>query len=167
MANPYIIEDVDLLPSGTEGWFKGTILGSYGNGGIITETPVNTNMAVGTENLFVPVQLPSSPLRDAVNPKENDVIVVLKGANTVVTNGNDVFFNMTGNPGMAMGGTGDMLSGIIGAFLAQGLEPIEAAKAGVYIHGRCGDIAKQEISERGMTVDDMIYVLGALMSEFE
>ena len=42
-----------------------------------------------------------------------------------------------------------------------------AAKAGVYIHGRCGDIAKQEISERGMTVDDMIYVLGALMSEFE
>lgn len=74
LANPYIIEDVDLLPSGTEGWFKGTILGSYGNGGIITETPVNTNMAVGTENLFVPVQLPSSPLRDAVNPKENDVI---------------------------------------------------------------------------------------------
>ena len=99
--------------------------------------------------------------------KENDVIVVLKGANTVVTNGNDVFFNMTGNPGMAMGGTGDMLSGIIGSFLAQGLEPIEAAKAGVYIHGGCGDIAKQEISERGMTVDDMIYVLGALMSEFE
>jgi ADP-dependent NAD(P)H-hydrate dehydratase / NAD(P)H-hydrate epimerase len=56
---------------------------------------------------------------------------------------------------------------MIGSFLAQGLEPIEAAKAGVYIHGRCGDIAKQEISERGMTVDDMIYVLGALMSEFE
>ncbi|MCI5735228.1 MAG: NAD(P)H-hydrate dehydratase [Eubacterium sp.] len=99
--------------------------------------------------------------------KENDVVVVLKGANTVVTDGNEVFFNMTGNPGMAMGGTGDMLSGIIGSFLAQGLKPVEAAKAGVYIHGRCGDIARQEISERGMTVDDMIYVLGALMSEFE
>lgn len=99
--------------------------------------------------------------------KDNDVIIVLKGANTIVTDGNEAFFNMTGNPGMAMGGTGDMLSGIIGSFLAQGSEPVEAAKAGVYIHGRCADIARQEISERGMTVDDMIYVLGALMSEFE
>jgi NAD(P)H-hydrate repair Nnr-like enzyme with NAD(P)H-hydrate dehydratase domain len=99
--------------------------------------------------------------------KENDVIIVLKGANTIVTNGVDVYFNTTGNPGMAMGGTGDMLAGIIGSFAAQGIEPIEACKAAVYIHGRCGDIAAQEISTRGMTVDDMIYVLGALMSEFE
>lgn len=99
--------------------------------------------------------------------KENDVIIVLKGANTIVTNGVDVYFNTTGNPGMAMGGTGDMLAGIIGSFAAQGIEPIEACKAAVYIHGRCGDIAAQEISTRGMTVDDMIYVLGALMSEIE
>ena len=99
--------------------------------------------------------------------KENDVIVVLKGANTIVTDGNDVFFNTTGNAGMAMGGTGDMLSGIIASFTAQGLEPIEAAKAGVYIHGRCGDICAKELSVRGMTVDDMISVLGALMSEFD
>ena len=99
--------------------------------------------------------------------KENDVIIVLKGANTIVTNGVDVYFNTTGNPGMAMGGTGDMLAGIISSFAAQGIAPIEACKAAVYIHGRCGDIAAQEISTRGMTVDDMIYVLGALMSEFE
>lgn len=99
--------------------------------------------------------------------KDNDVIVVLKGANTIVTNGNDVFFNITGNPGMAMGGTGDMLSGIIASFIAQGLTAFDAAKAGVYIHGRCGDICAEELSVRGMTVDDMLSVLSALMSEFE
>ena len=99
--------------------------------------------------------------------KDNDVIVVLKGANTIVTNGDDVFFNITGNPGMAMGGTGDMLSGIIASFIAQGLTAFDAAKAGVYIHGRCGDICAEELSVRGMTVDDMLSVLSALMSEFE
>ena len=85
----------------------------------------------------------------------------------IVTNGYEYEIIANGNSGLAKAGSGDMLSGIIGSFLAQGLKPVEAAKAGVYIHGRCGDIARQEISERGMTVDDMIYVLGALMSEFE
>lgn len=99
--------------------------------------------------------------------KENDVILVLKGANTIVTDGNDVFFNTTGNAGMAMGGTGDMLSGMIGSFAAQGIEPFEAAKSAVYIHGLCGDITAGELSQRGMTVNDMLSLLGALMSEFE
>lgn len=99
--------------------------------------------------------------------KENDIILVLKGANTVVTNGREVFVNTTGNPGMAMGGTGDMLSGMIGSFIAQGIEPFEAAKSAVFIHGYCGDITAGELSERGMTVDDMLSLLGALMSEFE
>lgn len=99
--------------------------------------------------------------------EENDVIIVLKGANTIVTNGHDVFVNTNGNPGMAMGGSGDMLSGMIGSFVAQGIEPFEAAKSAVFIHGMCGDITAGELSQRGMTVDDMISLLGALMSEFE
>ncbi len=99
--------------------------------------------------------------------KEHNIIVVLKGANTVVTDGSEVFVNTTGNPGMAMGGTGDMLSGMLGAFLAQGMEPLTAAKAAVYIHGFCGDVSASELSQRGMTVDDMLSVLGAVMSEFE
>lgn len=99
--------------------------------------------------------------------KEYDVIVVLKGANTIVTNGKAVFVNTTGNPGMAMGAAGDMLSGMIGAFAAQGIEPFDAARAGVYIHGLCGDITAKELSMRGMTVEDMLSLLGALMSEFE
>lgn len=99
--------------------------------------------------------------------KENDVIVVLKGANTVVTDGKDVFVNTTGNSGMAMGGTGDMLTGMIASFIAQGIEPFEASKCAVYIHGLCGDITAGEISKAGMTVEDMLSLLGALMSEFE
>lgn len=99
--------------------------------------------------------------------KDNQVILVLKGANTVVTDGDEVFVNTTGNPAMAMGGSGDMLSGIIGAFISQGIEPFKAAIAGVYIHGLCGDITSQRLSQRGMTVLDMIEQLGTLMSRFE
>jgi NAD(P)H-hydrate epimerase len=99
--------------------------------------------------------------------KVNDVVIVLKGANTVVTDGKDVFVCLTGNPSMAMGGTGDMLSGMIGAFVAQGISPFDSAKAAVYIHGLCADVCAKKLSLRGMTVCDMIDQLGTLMSEFE
>lgn len=99
--------------------------------------------------------------------EENHVILVLKGANTVVTDGKEVFVNMTGNSSMAMGGTGDMLSGMIGAFAAQGIALFEAAKCAVFIHGACGDAASKSLSRRGITVSDMIEQLGALMSDFE
>lgn len=98
---------------------------------------------------------------------ENNVILVLKGANTIVTDGEELYFNTTGNPGMAMGGTGDMLSGMIGAFIAQKMSPFDAARAAVFIHGYDGDICAEELSQRGMTVDDMISLLGAVLSEFE
>lgn len=98
---------------------------------------------------------------------ENDCIVVLKGANTIVTDGSQVFVNMTGNAGMAMGGTGDMLTGMTASFIAQGMRAFDAAKSAVYIHGLCGDITAGELSQRGMTVDDMLSLLGALMSNFE
>ena len=99
--------------------------------------------------------------------KQYNAIVVLKGANTVVTNGKEVFINTTGNPGMAMGGTGDMLTGMIASFIAQGIAPFDAAKCAVYLHGLCGDITAKEISTLGMTVDDMLELLGALMIEVE
>lgn len=99
--------------------------------------------------------------------KENSCVLVLKGADTVVTDGVSVFVNTTGNAGMAMGGTGDMLTGMIGSFIAQGMDCFSAAKCAVYIHGRCGDITAAEISTRGMTVEDMLELLGALMGEFE
>lgn len=98
--------------------------------------------------------------------KKYGVLIALKGANTVVTDGETVFVNMSGNPAMAMGGTGDMLSGIIGSFVAQRINPYDATKAGVFIHGLSGDNASKAISQRGITVFDMIDRLGALMSEF-
>lgn len=98
--------------------------------------------------------------------KEYAVTIVLKGANTVVTDGETVFVNTNGNPAMAMGGTGDMLSGIISSFVAQGIDTFNAAKAGVFIHGKAGDEAAKAISQRGITVFDMTDRLGALMSEY-
>lgn len=99
--------------------------------------------------------------------KKYKLVLVLKGANTVVTDGEQVFVNTTGNSGMAMGGSGDMLSGMLGAFIAQGLTPFDAAKAAVCLHGLCGDKAAQALSQRGMLVSDMTEQLGALMSEFD
>lgn len=71
---PFSINDIQYLDADTEGWFIGTILGSYANGGNIAPTPVNTNWAVGTEEFFIPVQIPAGPLQNAVNAKDNDVI---------------------------------------------------------------------------------------------
>ena len=99
--------------------------------------------------------------------RQYGVVLVLKGADTVITDGDAVFANLTGNASLAMGGTGDMLSGIIGSLLAQGLSPLDAAKAGVFIHGRCADEAVKELSFRGLTVFDLTDRLGALMSEYE
>ena len=99
--------------------------------------------------------------------RQYGVVLVLKGADTVITDGERVFANLTGNASLAMGGTGDMLSGIIGSLLAQGLSPLDAAKAGVFIHGRCADEAVKEFGFRGLTVFDLTDRLGALMSEYE
>ena len=98
---------------------------------------------------------------------QNKVIVVLKGANTLVTDGKEVFVNLNGNPGMAKAGCGDMLTGMIGSFVAQGIEPFDAAKCAVFIHGKCGDLTASQVSKRGMIVLDMVDRLGALMSDFE
>lgn len=118
-------------------------------------------------NLSV-AEVESSRIKTAKDFAEKySCVLVLKGANTVVTDGNTVFVNTTGNPGMAMGGTGDMLTGMIGSFIAQGMDCYSAAKCAVYIHGLCGDITAQEISTHGMTIEDMLELLGALMSDFE
>jgi NAD(P)H-hydrate epimerase len=131
---------------------------------IITPHPAEMARLIGEDTAYV-----QSNRIDVAKAfaKENDVIVVLKGANTIVTDGNQVFVNTNGNAGMAMGATGDMLTGMIGSFLAQGISPMDSAKSAVFIHGLCGDITAQELSQRGMTVDDMLSLLGALMSEFE
>jgi NAD(P)H-hydrate epimerase len=89
--------------------------------------------------------------------QKHRVTVVLKGAATVVaTPYGWVFVNSTGNPGMASGGTGDVLTGMIGSFLAQGYTASQAACLGVYLHGRAGDLAAEEKGEASMIAGDLI-----------
>lgn len=88
--------------------------------------------------------------------KENSVILVLKGKNTVVTDGERVYINETGNKGMAKGGSGDVLSGIIASLCAQGMENFDGAMCGVYLHGLAGDIAEEKYTDMAMTASDII-----------
>lgn len=89
-------------------------------------------------------------------PDSPSLILVLKGANTVVTDGNRVFVNETGNPGMGTGGTGDVLTGIIAALTAQGLPCFEAAVLGVNVHGIAGDLAAKSKGEISLTSADLL-----------
>lgn len=82
-----------------------------------------------------------------------NVICVLKGHQTVVSDGVRTFLNTTGNQAMATGGMGDVLTGVIAGFLAQGLSPSDAACAGVYLHGLAGDLAS--VSDRGLLASDL------------
>ncbi|MCS6969043.1 MAG: NAD(P)H-hydrate dehydratase [Cytophagales bacterium] len=89
-------------------------------------------------------------------------IIVLKGATSCITTPEGLtFFNSTGNPGMATGGSGDVLTGIITSLLAQGYDPIQAAVMGVYLHGLAGDLAAEELSQEGMTSKDIVNFLPA------
>ena len=89
--------------------------------------------------------------------KDFGCVLVLKGANTIVSSPDgEIYFNMTGNPGMATGGSGDVLSGIIVSLLAQGFSCDEAAKAAVYLHGEAGDKAALKHGERQMLPSDII-----------
>ncbi len=89
--------------------------------------------------------------------QKHKVTVVLKGAATVVATPHGwVFVNSTGNPGMASGGTGDVLTGMIGGLLAQGYSASQAACLGVYLHGLAGDLAAEEKGEAAMIAGDLI-----------
>ena len=90
-------------------------------------------------------------------------IVLLKGCGTVVTDGFRHYINPTGNPGMAVGGCGDVLAGIITALLGQGIAPLEAAACGAWLHGAAGDICAEEIGQYGMLPTDMLKVLPRLL----
>jgi len=91
---------------------------------------------------------------------EYNVTTVIKGHRTVVASPENKFYiNKTGNPGMASAGCGDVLSGIIAALLASGMEPFKAARLGVYVHGLAGDIAAKEIGEISLRARDLLRFL--------
>ena len=90
-------------------------------------------------------------------------IVLLKGHETSITDGKTGYRNPTGNPGMAVGGSGDVLAGIIVSLLGQGLSPLEAAACGAWLHGAAGDLCAAEIGQYGMLPTDMLQALPRLL----
>ena len=95
--------------------------------------------------------------------KELGCILLLKGHETVITDGEKVFINPTGNPGMATGGSGDLLAGIITALVGQGISPLEATAAAAWLHGKAGDLCAEEMGQYAMLPTDMLGALPRLM----
>jgi len=93
------------------------------------------------------------------------LVVALKGAGTVVTDGRRVYVNATGNPGMATGGSGDVLTGLSAALLAQGVEPFDAACLAVYVHGLAGDLAAEKLGEVSLIASDLLDFLPQAMKK--
>ncbi len=99
---------------------------------------------------------------------EHDVYLILKGYRTLTAAPDGrVFINRTGNPGMATGGSGDVLSGILASLLAQLKDPLLAAVAGVYVHGLSGDLAARELSEKALVAGDIIRFLPKALKRLE
>ena len=95
--------------------------------------------------------------------RELGCVVVLKGHRTWITDGASFCRNTTGNPGMAVGGSGDMLAGMIVSLLGQGMGPLEAAECAVWLHGAAGDLCQKELGQYGMLPSDMLEALPRLM----
>lgn len=96
--------------------------------------------------------------------KEKGVVLVLKDSRTIVTEGDEaLYLNQTGNSGMSTGGSGDVLAGMIAGTLAAGMDPMDAAAMGVFLHGRCGDEAAKVYGERSLLAGDIIGFLGKVL----
>ncbi len=100
--------------------------------------------------------------------KKYNVTLVLKGHRTIAVNpGNKIYVNKTGNPGMASGGVGDVLTGIIASFLGQGLSAFDAARLGVCVHGLAGDLAAKEKGQLSLTASALLNKLPEVLHKLE
>lgn len=94
---------------------------------------------------------------------ENGCILLLKGHRSCITDGNIGYLNRTGNPGMAVGGSGDVLAGMIAGLLGQGIKPLKAAACAAWLHGAAGDLCASELGQQGMLPTDMLNALLRLL----
>ncbi len=97
----------------------------------------------------------------------NEIIVCLKGHQSMVTDGHQATHNLTGNPGMATGGSGDVLTGIVTALICQGLAPFEAMRLAAHVHGLAGDLAADEVGQVSLNAKDLLRKLPAAFLELE
>ena len=93
--------------------------------------------------------------------EKHQIILIIKGANTLILNSTEMYINSTGNPGMATAGSGDVLTGIITGLLSQGYNALDAALFGVYIHGSAGDIASSYLGFEALIASDIIDGIGS------
>jgi NAD(P)H-hydrate epimerase len=98
--------------------------------------------------------------------REHRTVLALKGAGTVVTDGQQAYVNPTGNPGMATGGTGDVLTGMVAGLLCQGLPPFDALQLAVFMHGLAGDLGAQDKGELSLTAEDLLERVPAAFQVF-
>jgi len=122
---------------------------------IITPHPGEAARLLGTNTAVVQAKREASA---AFLAEKYGCVAVLKGAGTLVAVTEpslELYINPTGNPGMATGGSGDVLTGVIASFAAQGMSSLTAALAGVFVHGFAGDLAADLIGENGLTADDL------------
>ena len=120
---------------------------------VLTPHPGEMARLLGTTTARVQADRPGAAL---ALQQASGSVVVLKGAGTVVTDGARCFTNRSGNPGMATGGSGDVLAGLLGALLAQGMAPFEAACLAVHVHGCAGDRVASRLSEVGLCAEDLV-----------
>lgn len=118
---------------------------------------------VGDGALDVPAQRRLAPEWAAAH----GVVLVLKGHQTLVTDGSRTAVNPSGNPGMATGGAGDVLTGMIGGLLAQRLSAWDAARLGVYLHGRAGDLAVEQLGMASLIASDLVDAIPRAFLEYD
>jgi ADP-dependent NAD(P)H-hydrate dehydratase len=131
---------------------------------ILTPHPGELGRLLGVDAAAVQARREESALGFA---REHGVILALKGHGTLVTDGRRLYRNTTGNPGMATGGTGDVLTGLIAALVGQGLEPFAAAQLGVFLHGRAGDLARDALGEVSLIAADLLDFLPHAIRQFQ
>jgi NAD(P)H-hydrate epimerase len=134
------------------------------SGRVLTPHPGEFARLLKADNTSVRNNRESLALRFA---RTHGVVLLLKGHRTIITDGHRLAINQTGNSGMATGGTGDVLTGLIAALLARGISTFEAALLGAHLHGLAGDLAARELSEAGMIASDLPRYLPQAWKQFE
>ena len=139
-------------------------LQALGRQAIITPHPGEFARLLGTDSRSVQARRTELAVEFS---QHHRAVTVLKGHQTVVTDGDSVYVNRTGNPGMATGGSGDVLTGLLAGLLGQGMPPFEAAALAVYVHGLAGDLAARDLGHTALIASDLLKYLSAALRTVE
>jgi NAD(P)H-hydrate epimerase len=156
--------DIPLVIDADGIFYLKELLPEFSKRGNIIITP-----HVGELAMFLGVttdEVTKTPLLFAKNIAHNyNITVVLKGAVTVITNDEETYLSTLGNPGLATAGSGDVLSGIIGSYLGQGYNELEAAQMGVILHSLAGDLAVKELGEQSLIASDITKFIPKILNQ--